>query len=373
MHSLAPVRALALVCLALSLFNAQGATPHEQARYLAGLDLGSTSLEPLSHEASWLRHAADFQKAWVDVEQRQLGPIRGWMPQQLGYIHADTRPLIYFFSGPDMLYAHAFCPNAQTYVLCGREPVGLVPDVAAMPSAVRAAALGNLRKSLNAILSFSFFITADMKNDLIATQLSGTLPVMLLFLARSGCKIEEVELVKLNDNGDFTQEKSKTPGVRVAFTGTSGRRQTLYYFTTDLSNWGIRDNPSFLAFCRRQGQGNALVKAASYLMHMDEFSNARDYLLTQSRNIIQDDSGVPYRFFKPESWVLSLYGNYPGPIELFKKHDQPDLHAAFMNQKLGGLPFGFGYQWRPGISSLVAATSLSSVPKATPVAEPVQE
>ncbi len=374
MHTFALVRAVALLCLGLSWFSIQAVTPpNEQARYLAGLDLGGTSLEPLSREEAWLRHAADFQKAWVDVEQRQLGPIRSWMPQQLGFMHADPSPLIYFFSGPDMLYAHAFYPNAQTYVLCGREPVGLVPDVAAMPAGVRAAALANLRKSLNAILSYSFFITADMKNDLTATQLSGTLPVMMLFLVRSSCRIEEVELVKLNANGDLTQDKSKTPGVRVAFTGTTGRRQTLYYFTTDLSNWGIKDNPAFLAFCRKLGQGNALVKAASYLMHLDEFSTARDYLLTQSRNIIQDDSGVPFRFFKPEAWVLSLYGHYPGPIELFQKHNQPDLHAAFTNQKTGDLPFGFGYQWRPGISSLMAGTSMSSVPKATPVAEPVEE
>jgi hypothetical protein len=108
-------------------------------------------------------------------------------------------------------------------------------------------------------------------------------------------------------------------------------------------------------------------------MHLDEFSTARDYLLNNTRNLIQDDSGIPLRFFKPEAWILSLYGNYPGPIDLFKKHDQQDLRAAFAREKAGDLPFGFGYQWRPGISSLIAGTALSSVPKAAAVAEPVDE
>jgi hypothetical protein len=355
-----------------------GATPipaavHDEARYLAGLNVDDSTLEPLAREPSWQTHAADFQRAWLDVEERQLGPIRAWMPKTLGYIYADPSPLYYLFSGPDMLYAHAFYPNADTYILCGREPVGELPDVAALRPSVRAAALGNLRKSLNAILSYSFFITADMKNDLSATQLSGTLPVMLVFLARAGCQITNVDLVKLDAAGDLTAEKSKTPGVKVTFLGTTGKTQTLYYFTTDLSNWGIKDNPAFMAFCRKHGQGNALVKAASYLMHLEEFSTARDFLLTNTRNVMQDDSGIPWRHFKASEWVMGLYGNYPGPIPLFAKHDQSDLRAAFAQERSGELPFGVGYQWRPGVSSMIVGTALRSVPRAATVAVPVRE
>lgn len=370
-----PLLLLAVVSLSLALQPARLAAAglDDQARFLAGLSVEGTSLEPLAREESWQRHAAEFQRAWVDVEERQLGPIRAWMPATLGYIHADPSPLFYLFSGPDMLYAHAFYPNAKTYVLCGREPVGEIPDVVSLSSGQRAAALANLRKSLNAILSYSFFITADMKNDLNAPQLSGTLPVMMVFLARAGCRIQNVESVKLDDAGRITGGRSKTPGARVTFTGTTGGTQTLYYFTSDLSNWGIKDNPGFMAFCRGQGQGNALVKAASYLMHLDEFSAARDFLLTGTRNIMQDDSGIPWRFFNQAEWVIGLYGSYPGPIKLFEKHDQPDLHAAFEREKAGDLPFGVGYQWRPGVSSLIVGTSLRSVPKAAVVAEPVDE
>lgn len=363
---------LSLFCLwSLSAVTALAGSPNDEARYLAGLSVDGSSLEPWAREGAWQQHASEFQRAWVDVEDRQLSPIRTWMPANLNFVYSDPSPLFYPFSGPDMLYAHAFFPNASTYILCAREPVGNLPQIEALDPAVRAAALANLRKSLNAILSFSFFITADMKNDLNATQLSGTLPVIMVFLARSGCQISSVEMVKLNSSGDFTTDKSKTPGVKIVFQGTTGRTQTLYYFTSDLSNWGIKSNPGFIAFCKKQGRGNGFTKAASYLMHMSEFTSIRDFLLTNTRNVVQDDSGIPLRFFNGNEWIMGLYGNYPGPIELFAKHDQPDLRDAFAHHKAGDLPFGFGYQWGRGVSSLIVGTALSSVPKAGSAAEPV--
>lgn len=345
------------------------ASAHDQARFLAGLAVDGSSLEPLARESAWQEHAADFNRAWLDLDQRQLAKIRSWMPANLSYLHSDARPLFYMFSGPDLLYAQAFYPAASTYILCGREPVGTIPDVTALRPQARADALRNLRTALNAILSFSFFITADMKADLNRTELSGTLPILYVFLARTGCRIDSVELVKLDDFGEFTQGKSRTPGVKINFTGATGRRQTVYYFTTDLSNWGIENNPGFMAFCHGQGAGNGLVKAASYLMHMDGFKTVRDFLLSHTSSIIEDDSGIPYRHFAAADWMVSPFGNYAGPIDLFKQHFQNDLSAAFKSLSAPQIPFGVGYQWRPGVSSFLVATARRNIPKAQPVAE----
>jgi hypothetical protein len=358
----------------LILARAQAASSaDEQARFLAGLNVDGSGLEPVSREQAWLDHAAEFHRAWSDLEKRQLSQIRTWMPSSCSYIYSDPSPLFYMFSGPDFLYANAFYPNAATYILCGREPVGMIPDVMSLSYEARSAALKNMRTALNAILSFSFFITADMKTDLTQTQLSGTLPVLYVFLTRMGCRIEEVKLVGLTALGELTQEKFKTPGVRITFLGTTGKTQTLYYFTTDLSNWGIKDNPGFMQFCDKQGVGNGFAKAASYLMHLNEFSTVRDFLLNKTRHMVQDDSGIPFQFFKESDWMMSLYGHYAGPIDLFKQHEQADLRAAFEAEKSGDLPFGVGYQWRPGVSSLMISSAMRQVPKAEAVAEPVSE
>lgn len=345
------------------------APPDQQARFLAGLPVTDPELEPLARETAWQEHAQAFQRAWVDLEQRQLGPIRNWLPAHHRYLQQDRSPLFYLFSGPDFLYAHAFFPSAASYILCGREPVGELPDVAPLSSTQRAASLAGLRTSLNAILSYSFFITADMKNDLAQPQLGGTLPVLYVFLARAGCRIVGAERVKLNDAGELTPAAGKTPGVRIRFIGTGGREQSLFYFSSDLSDWGVRSQPGFLRFCEKQGTGNGFVKAASYLMHQDGFGRARDFLLTRTRHLVQDDSGIPFRFFQPEQWDLSLHGHYPGPIELFKQHFQPDLDAAFRSSGAAPLPFGVGYQWRPSVSSLLIGTAFRGAPRALPAGD----
>ena len=93
------------------------------------------------------------------------------------------------FSGPDILYAHNFFPNARTYILCGIEPVGAVPDLLAMPEGVVLDGLAGLRQSMSNILRFHYFITKDMRADLNRAQLGGTVPLLYIFLARMGCTV----------------------------------------------------------------------------------------------------------------------------------------------------------------------------------------
>ncbi|HVF72609.1 MAG TPA: hypothetical protein VM940_13455 [Chthoniobacterales bacterium] len=343
----------------MALANAFAADPIQDAtaKFLAGLPVRDTPLESYVNVAGWTSHATELDKAWKQVDQRQLAKVRAWAPQALGPAYEDTGTMYYMFSGPDFLYANAFFPNASTYILCGVEPVGPIPDITKVPHSALGSALGNLRKSLDAVLSFSFFITKNMKVDLKQQQLSGTLPVLYVFLARAGCTIDSVEPVALDKTGTFVPEgKGTTPGVKIMFTGPAGRPQTLYYFTTDLANWAIKINPNFTRFCEQQGMGVSLLKAASYLMHSDNFSQIRDYLLTHSKVILQDDSGIPYRYFDRDKWNIRFYGRYIGPIPRFLKHGQLDLNKDNVAANPTYLPFSFGYQWKPSQSSLIVAT-----------------
>jgi hypothetical protein len=257
------------------------------AKFLAGLPVRGTPLEKHSNGTMWVTHATEFDRAWERLEQRQLVRIRNWAPSYLAPAYEENGPMFYMFSGPDFLYANAFFPNASTYILCGIEPVGPVPDIDKIPDSVLPSALANLRKSLDSVLSFSFFITKNMKVDLRQQQLTGTLPVLCVFLARTGCTIDSVDLVALDKTGAFVPEgKGTTQGVKISFTGSAGRPQTLFYFTTDLADWAIKVNPNFGKFCEQQGEGVTLLKAASYLMHSDNFSQVRGYLLAHSKVIL---------------------------------------------------------------------------------------
>jgi hypothetical protein len=332
-------------------------TADATAKFLAGLPITGTPLENYSTGTGWKSHATDLDRVWKQFDERQLAKIRDWAPQALGPAYQDAGPMYYMFSGPDFLYANAFFPNASTYILCGTEPVGPIPDIAKIPAQALPSALANLRKSLDSVMSWSFFITKNMKVDLRQQQLSGTLPLLYVFLARAGCTIDSVELVALDKSGAFVPEgKGTAPGVRIIFRGPAGRSQTLYYFTTDLADWAIKVNPNFGKFCEQQGVGVTLLKAASYLMHSDNFSLVRGYLLAHSKIILEDDSGIPYRFFSNNKWNVRFYGRYPGPIKRFLKNGQLDLAKDNAASAPPPLPFSFGYQWQPSRSSLIVAT-----------------
>lgn len=325
------------------------------AKFLAGMPISGTALASRANHVAWAEHSAEFDKAWSQLEQRQLAKIRAWAPQFLGESHESDDPMFYMFSGPDFLYANAFFPYASTYILCGIEPVGALPDINKIPPQALPFALANLRKTLESVLSWSFFITKNMKSDLNQTQLNGTLPVLYVFLARAGYTINSVEFVGLDRAGNFTMLGKGTPGVKIAFSSEDGHPQTLYYFSSDLSDSGVQANPGFMKFCEAQRRGLTLLKAASYLMHGGNFGRVRDFLLNRSSVILQDDSGIPYRFFDPNHWTLRHCGRYVGPIEIFKQHAQPNMAAAFARSMPAPLDFGFGYQWQANRSSLVIA------------------
>lgn len=326
--------------LFLSVVPLAGAqSPNDQARFLAGLPVSDAKLAPRTAEKWWQDHAAAMNAAWERMDRRQLVGLRGFMQTRLPELHGSKAPVCYFFSGPDFLYAHSFFPKASTYLLCGIEPIGTLPDVTVLPADKLPGEVARLRASMNTLLKTHYFVTKDMRLDLSRAQLGGTLPVLYTFLARAGCTIREVELA--------------ADHVRIEFRGGLGKKQTLYYYKTDLSNSGKHE--AFLKLCRSHAPANSLVKSASYLMHGESFSKARGFLLENSRFILQDDTGVPFRFFDPKRWEVRLHGAYFRHGDTFGKYDQADLEAAFKSSGAQALGFSFGYHWQKERGLLIVA------------------
>jgi hypothetical protein len=335
-------------------------TANDTARFLAGMAPSADSpLTPLTNDPSWQRHAKFFDNAFGQLEQRQLSKIRAWAGINL----AAPRPtMFYMFSGPDFLYADAFYSKATTYVLSALEPVGSVPDLERLPRGGIGAALHNVERSLGSVLSFSFFITKQMKTDLHAGQLSGTLPILYVFLARSGKTIRDVSPIALDDKGAayFDNENpgpNATRGVRIIFAGDDGAEKTLYYFSTDLSNSGVRVS-GFLKFCAALAPGNSLIKSASYLLHSGNFTTVRDFLLANSATVIQDDSGIPLAYYSAKRWRLFPFGRYAGPIAEFAGRYQEEYAELFRRSQ--PMDFGIGYRWRSHESNLLLSVRLPS-------------
>jgi hypothetical protein len=357
---MAVVAAVMLLAATVLARAADTVTADDTARFLAGMPPSADSpLTPLTRDPSWQRHAKFFDSAFGQLEQRQLSKIRTWADANL----AAPRPtMFYMFSGPDFLYADAFYPKAVTYVLSALEPVGKVPDLTKVPRGSIGSNLYDIEQSLGSILSFSFFITKHMKVDLRAGQVSGTLPLLYVFLARSGKTIRDVSLIALDDKGAtyLAQEnpgRNATRGVRIIFAGSDGAPKTLYYFSTDLSNNGVRSS-GFLKFCETLAPGNSLIKSASYLLHTGHFTTVRDFLLANSATIIQDDSGIPLLSYNPKRWRFFPFGRYAGPIDKFPGTYQPKYAELF--RRAQPMDFGIGYRWRTFESNLLLSVKLPS-------------
>ena len=66
-------------------------------------------------------------------------------------------------------------------------------------------------------------------------------------MARSGKSIRDVSLIWLDDKGvvhaaSEPPPPSATRGTRITFAADDGVERTLYYFSTDLSNSGVRSS-----------------------------------------------------------------------------------------------------------------------------------
>jgi len=72
--------------------------------------------------------------------------------------------------------------------------------------------------------------------------------------------------------------------------------------------------------------------------------------------VLQDDSGVPYRYFTPDQWNVQLYGDYQQPYGSFRYLVEPELKAAFQKpENVKKLDFRIGYGYGRAPSNLELA------------------
>jgi hypothetical protein len=334
---------------------AENAKADDVARFLAGLEPAAESpLTPLTREAGWQQHAKSLNAAWTKLEKDRLSRIRAWSGE---HVKEPQPTVLYMFSGPDFLHVDAFFPDRSTYVMSGLEPVGQVPVVSTSGRRYLPLALAELRASVGTALNYSFFITQDMRNRLNDNGFRGVVPILYLFLARAGKTIQETTLIGIGTDGAVVAAGTRdaAPGVKIVFAGKDGRVQTLYYVQTDVSDHGLKRS-GFLKFCEQFGKADVFIKSASYLLHSDSFGRIRSLLLDQGAALVQDDSGIPVRYFKAEDWRLQPFGRYLGPISVFTGRYQRGLSDVYRKSNPTPLTFGVGYRWRPHESNLLLAT-----------------
>ena len=76
--------------------------------------------------------------------------------------------------------------------------------------------------------------------------------------------------------------------------------------------------------------------------------------------VLQDDSGIAYRFFEKKDWDIKLYGQYSEPITDFKGVTQDDLQYEYNKhaKEIEPLSFVLGYHWESRGINLMKASRI---------------
>ncbi len=326
------------------------------ASVLAGIKSTSGPLSNYLDSSAWKEDANSIDSSWKRLERNRLIKMRTWRDKELNTINQTDKTLFYPFSGPDFLTAYTFFPNVEKYVMIGLEPIGRLPEINKMKGKDAEEYVKNFKISLADIFNKSYFITQYMGRDLQNQKVNGTLPILSFFIKRTGNEIANITYVvkKSNDSivevpYDYKDKKNLPFGVHISIV-SNGQAKSVYYFRYDVSNGKFTDTTLFVKYLNKmQGPVATYVKSASYLLHNDFMSNMRKFILTKADDVVEDDTGIPFRYFiEKNNWNTKVYGEYQRPVKDFKWLDrQKELQAVFDKDSLNipKLPFHLGYHW----------------------------
>jgi hypothetical protein len=309
----------------------------------------------------------NFDKRWMKYDSTRLMNLKKFKDNEISKVVKPQTTLFYPFSGPDILHAQTFFPEADKYVMIGLEPVGSLPEFKKEETDSLDVYYNKVNTSLNAILKFSFFRTESMSKDLKNKEVDGTLHLLFLFLKRTGNQFSSAKPVTVDSLGniqfvksftDLKKLKTNTRGVEIKFIDVNKQSKTVYYFSLNAADGGLKHNNGFMAYLKNMGTVNTYLKGASYLMHKDYFSMIRKVILGQSQHVIQDDSGIAFHYFLDDTnkWNYSFFGQYLKPIPMFAQFYQKDLDSLYKQQGAKPIGFGIGYNFKDKNSNFMIAT-----------------
>ena len=312
-------------------------------RFYAGISKEGIELSEADVKA-WEQYSANMKRL-VDTTAKTRQQMDSIAATDFKDFRDSTDYVFYPFSAADFIYANTLFPDADTYFLCGLEKTGtpIGSDLKKSYSHYEAYC-----KALSIFFRRTYFVTKDMKFELDNEELDGVCPVITMLMAVSGREVISVEKGAFDAEGNIvTGGEANDEVLRIKFFKPGSKHeQTLIYVSGDIADG--RSNPNLKKYLDKtlpQHYVSTFLKAASFLMTQDNFTDIRNYITTYSRNIIQDDSGVPYRYLT-DKFTTTLYGAYVRPLAVFSDACvQPDLAQQYKDRaaEVHALPFSIGY------------------------------
>jgi len=307
--------------------------------------------------ADFNSYSSELAANMAKIEENRLFKVRDWYANVLkSNSRNDSLPVFYPFSGGDFLHINYMYPNAKEYVMMAIEQVGYFPDMDSMGIEDKTRLLKDVNYNMRDIFNKSYFITKNMHSDLRSRKLiTGMILPIVWGIGVTGHEILDIQDASLNDSGKVVltpineRDHKFTKGVHITFRKKGELlEKTVTYFAVDISDEGFEKDQPLVKYLESKGPYNSFLKAASYLPHYRTFNGIRSNILTKTVNHVQDDTGIPYKYFEPSVFTAKVYGKYTKPVADFNPNlFQTDLARAYRDSVIygGRLDFSMGYHW----------------------------
>ena len=337
----------------------------DTARFLSGLPGKSGSgFSDLEASAAWQEHRKLMDAAWANADTKLVHGLHEFQKSELSDSSIDHHVLFYPFSGPDALTATVLFPHSPIFFLVALEPAGTVPSSKLLEKKELAKYLAEVRTTMASELGKSFFVTREMDRQFRGQITDGLVVPTLFLLARTEHTVLGLKYVRLDEEGKVVERKKDVPvegthpnkGFELEFrTDADQSVHRLYYFSLNLDDKHLAGNKGFLTYVNAIPTPTTMLKATSYMTHQEGFTMIRDLVMKDSGVIFQDDTGIPFKYFTPETWNVQLYGEYTRPYQPFGYMEQADLRKAFLKGGVKPLTLRLGYGFGKVTSNLLLA------------------
>ena len=295
----------------------------------------------------------NFAQLQASYKRQFANRMTEWATAQLPDM--QNRPVLYLFSGPDIVTTMALFPTATHLTLVADQKPEY--ELLTHPDADSPAQTERECRMLSYFSRMGYYRTDDLNGKI------GTRPRFIKLLAYSiafgGATVTDAQLLAIGAKGELEAVAPGTDrpvrGVRFETKRADGKDLQIDYLEIDLSNHGLKASPGAAAFLHQSASGILFLKSASHLLQSPHFSTLADMLVTPPAPfVVQDETGLGIDRLR-KSYQLSLYGRFTGPQALWAK--SPSAHALAddyaTHQVSGPLPFTIGYEKKAGSALLV--------------------
>lgn len=324
------------------------------AEFIAGIELNpENQFLQLSFTKSYQAYKKNINKYWEKIERDSLTQMREWKKIYLTNF-SPNNPTLYPLAGGDFINMYSLNSSSPKFIMIGLQKPGFIRNPLNFSEAEIKKALANVENVVYELAYYNYSTSRRLQQEVSNPYFTGIAPTLLFFIKRFGYTVLNLERIYLDEEGKVNVDESpfevfdkkKYSGIKILFTNSEQTEiKELYFFKIWLNANSISPNTPEGKFFLSQGRLNLMFKSAEYIFHTKEYEDFILNLLPLADRVVQDESGIPFRYFDSKDWSYKLFGKYIGKIQLKNTPKVPfqnDLHKAFQKESYS-LPFPFGY------------------------------